>query len=181
MKKLFISVIQLFMSVLLISGTANAQRNMASVATSQPLDPEVSSHENISGTVKGGADLKDINTKAIRNFDQKYKDAVNVRWFNSGKVIVAAFEANGQRTTAVYYKNGTWLHTMISYDESELSDHIKSIVKSNFRNYDITWITEVHESDKIMYFVNLENEKKFRQVVVCNDEIGIYKDLNKSR
>jgi hypothetical protein len=178
MKKLFVSVIQLIMSALLITGSVSAQKNMAraSVATSQPIDTELNTT-----SAKAGADLKDIHARAIRNFNEQYKGATNVRWHNGEKAILASFEENGHRTTVVYYKNGRWLHTLINYNESQLSEHVKSIVKSNFRNYDITWVTEVHEGDKIMYFVNLENERKFRQVVVCNDEIGIYKDFKKSR
>jgi hypothetical protein len=182
MKKLFLSCIQLLMTALLVTGSASAQKTMAkaSAETSLPLNPDASFTEGSNEAVKSGSATKDIPVRAIRNFNRDYGSANNVKWHSSEKTNVASFNQNGISNTVVYLKNGRWLHTLLNYDETNLPEGVRSIIKENFRNYEITWVTEVHEANKVMYFVNIQNDRRFKQVYVCNDEFGIYKDYKLS-
>ena len=182
MKKLFLSCIQLLMSALLITGSASAQRTIsASVTTGQPVESETSATKNINETAKAGADIKDIHVRAVKNFNRQYKDVRDVKWSNADKTIMATFEKDGVQNRVIYYKNGRWLHTILSYEPSRLPEPVREIIRSNFRNYDITWVTEIQERDKVFHFVNIENAKSFKQIAVCDDRFRIYKDLKKIR
>ena len=182
MKKLFLSCIQLLMSALLITGSASAQRTIsASVTTGQPGNSESSLTTSVNETAKAGADIKDIHVRAVKNFNRQYKDARDVKWLNADKTIMASFEKDGIHNRVIYYKNGRWLHTILSYDPSRLPEPVREIIKSNFRNYDITWVTEVQERNNVFHFVNIENEKSFKQIAVCDDRFSIYKNFRKVR
>jgi hypothetical protein len=181
MKQVFLSGIQLLLSVLLITGTASAQKTLAknTVVKTQPFESSESVTENSDETIRTATDVTGIHVRAVKNFNRDYKNVTNAKWYNSAKTIVASFNEGGKSNTVVYYKNGRWLHTLINYDESHLAEDVRSLINENFDKFKITWVTEVHEADKVMYFVNIENEKRFKQVYVCNGEFGIYKDYRK--
>ena len=181
MKKVFLSSIQLLLSVLLITGLASAQKTLAknTVVKTQPFETSESLSEKSDETIRTATDISGIHVRAIKNFNRDYKNATDARWYTSGKTIVARFNEDGKSNTVVYLKNGRWLHTLINYDESHLAENVRSLIKQNFAKFDITWVTEVHEADKVIYFLNIENEKRFKQVFVCDGEFGIYKDYRK--
>jgi hypothetical protein len=178
MKKLFLSYIRLIMAVLLITGSASAQRT---ISASLPGQTEATLTTAPGEAAKAEADIKDINVRAVKSFNKQYKDARNVKWSNADKTIMAYFENDGVQNRVIYLKNGRWLHTLLSYGPARLPESVRDIVESNFRNYNIGWITEVQGPENVIYFVNIENAKYFRQVAVCNENFSIYKTLRKTQ
>ena len=176
MKKLFLSCIQFMVSVLLITGSASAQPTISASVPGQP-EANLSAGE----TAKTRTDIKDINVRAVRSFSRQYKDARDVKWSNADKTITAYFKKDGIQNRVIYLKNGRWLHTLLSYEPARLSESVRDIIEANFRNYDITWITEVHTPGNVIHFVNIENENFFKQVAVWDDKFNIYKDFRKPR
>ena len=177
MKKLFLSYVPILVTALLLTGHVNAQKNMskASGTNSQSMVSETS----LTGNPLEGGSPKDFNIKAIKNFNRNYKDATNVSWYKSGKLTVAYFKEDDKQTRVIYFPNGRWLHTMISYDERKLSDDIRYMVKDNYNKYAITWITEVHENDKVFYFINVEKDKDFKQLIAYEDKIWVHTQFKK--
>ena len=120
-----------------------------------------------------------INKKAIKSFNRKYSTTASVKWFDFGNMQEAYFVENGKQNRVYYKPNGRWFRTITSYDESLLNSDIKSLVMQNFSNYDITTVTEVHEGIMDAYFVNIETAKDFKQVIVYEGEVWVYKQYRK--
>ena len=120
-----------------------------------------------------------INKKAVKSFNRNYPTSASVKWFDSGDMLEAYFVENGKQNRVYYRPKGTWFRTLTSYDESLLSNDIKSLVTETFSNYKITNVTEVHEGIMNCHFINLEGLKDFKQVVVYEGEIWVHKQYRK--
>ena len=124
--------------------------------------------------------MENINSKAIVDFNSKFRNAENVKWHRSSKANVASFRDGEKLYTVVYLENGKFLHTLINYGEAQLDNSIRDLVKKNFRNYTISWVTEVHEGDMISYFVKIEDAKRIKELVVYKGEVAVLKQLTKA-
>src|SRR5215204_2140542 len=120
-----------------------------------------------------------INKKAVKSFNRNYPTSASVKWFDSGDLLEAYFVENGKQNRVYYRPKGTWFRTLTSYNESLLNSDIKSLVSENFKNYEITNVTEVHEGIMTCYFINIEAAKDFKQVIVYEGEIWVHKQFRK--
>ena len=170
----------MLLSALLITGNLNAQKNLLRAAVNLEIMSDTNAREeNVAESAPRGLAPEAVNTRALKDFNRNYKNATNVHWYNAGKGTVAIFKENSKQTRVVYYPNGRWLHTLFTYGESELSDNLKSIIKNKYPKYSITAITEVHEGDKVFHFINLENDKDYKQLIAYLDEVWIHKQFKK--
>lgn len=174
MKKLLFAAL-LFVSVAILSSTVNAQSDRSRPSLKNLSVSNVEASESKITAPKSKAE-----TRAFKNFSKNYKHASNVSWFYSGEVMVANFSENNIKKRAMYLDNGRWLRTLVSYDESELSDYVKSMVKENYPKFRITSVTEVHELDMVAYFINIENDKQIKQVISYEDRVWTHKQFRKS-
>lgn len=173
MKKLLLSTVVLFVSIAMVIPKANAQSNEP-----KPSFKNVSVSNSESGEAILAPSSK-AEIRAFKNFSKNYKNPGNVSWYYSGKVLVANFSENSIKKRVMYLDNGHWLRTLVSYDESQLSDYVKSMVKRNYPKFTITGITEVHERDVIAYFVNIENENEIKQVISYEDQVWTHMQFRK--
>ena len=174
MKKLLLSAVLLFVSIAMIVPKVNAQSNEPKASFKN-----VSVSNSETGDAKILAPSSKAEIRAFKNFNKNYKNAGNVSWYYSGKILVASFSENKIQKRVMYFDNGHWLRTLVSYDESQLPDYVKSMVKRNYPKFAITGITEVHERDMIAYFVNLENENEIKQVISYEDQVWTHKQFRK--
>ena len=174
MKKLSLSAVLLFVSIVMIIPKINAQ-----TGESKPSFNNVSvpNSERDESTIMAPTTKAEI--RAFKNFSKNYKQAGNVTWYYSGKLLVANFSENNSRKHVMYLSNGQWFRTLISYDESQLPEDVMAMVKRSYPKFRITTITEVQENDMIAYFVNLENEREIRQVISYEDQVWTYKRFRK--
>ena len=174
MKKLLLSVVFLFVSIALITPKVNAQTNEPKASFNN-----VSVSNSEGGESKVLAPTSKAEIRAFKNFSKNYKNTGKVSWHYSGKILVASFSEENVKTRVMYSGNGRWLRTLISYDESQLSDYVKSMVERNYPKFKITGITEVHERDMIAFFVNIENEKEIKQVISYEDQVWTHLQFKK--
>ena len=188
MKNFFLLTVKFIFAVWFLTGTLKAQKSVQdqkdistdSVGKIQSMEPFVPTVTFPKTIVKPDDDLSNINSKAIRNFSKHYKHATNVYWSNQGKVITASFKEKGIQHTVFYLKNGRWLHTFIRYDATHLNDEVKSLVTNTYKNFDIAWVTEVHEGNMVSYFINIESPKEIKVVIAYDGTVAVYKEFKKS-
>ena len=172
MKKLFSSSAILLAATLFVSVSLTAQKSSepsfrnANVNVS-PDNPNPSSN------------VTAINSKALKSFSRNYKTAADVSWSNSGELIQASFKEDGKQNRVFYRQNGKWFRTIITYDQSLLRKDIKALVNRNFRKYQISCVTEVHEGAMDAYFINIDSPRDFKQVIVYEGEIFVHQEYNK--
>jgi hypothetical protein len=175
MKKLLLSVAFLFVSIALISPNVNAQaREPKRFLNNLPVSGSDDSESKVL------APTSKAEIRAYKNFSKNYKNISKVSWYYSGKILVASFSEQNAQKRVMYSGNGHWLRTLITYDESQLSDYVKSMVEREYPKFKITNITEVHERDMIAFFVNLENEKEIKQVISYEDKVWTHRQFKKA-
>lgn len=174
MKKSLLSAIVLSLSMALIVPNVNAQSN-----TIKPSFKNVSIPNSEADAFKIVAPSSKGESRAFKNFSKNYKRASNVSWHYSGEVLVANFSEGNTKKRVMYLNNGQWLRTLIHYDESQLSDYVKSMVARKYPKFTITGVTEVHETGMIAFFINLDNGKEIKQVISYEDEVWTHKQFRK--
>lgn len=172
MKKLFYSAAVVLTATFFVSTTSSAQRIPEASFKSTGSDA-------FSGIPSAGVAEPVINNKALKSFNRNFKTSADVKWSVSGELIQAFFNEAGKQTRVFYRSNGKWFRTISSYDQSLLDNYIKSIVKRNYLNYDISCVIEVHEGNMNCYFVNIEKGKDFKQVIVYDGEVFLHQEFEK--
>ncbi|HWB28622.1 MAG TPA: hypothetical protein VG738_24280 [Chitinophagaceae bacterium] len=78
-------------------------------------------------------------------------------------------------STEVHDKNGKLLYSVKRYDESQLSREVKSIIHSQYADFDIAGVEEivVPGMEKSIYIIHLQNETSLKTVKVYDGEIEV--------
>jgi hypothetical protein len=175
MKKLSLFV-SFALALLVIKTNAQEQKSFIAQSTNQLNLPPVTS---VASETNSNINIIDVNARALKDFNKQYKSADNVKWYLSGNVTCAAFEKANARHTVVYLKNGRWLHTLINYGPENLDASTASLVKNKYLGFEIRWITEVHEADKVSYFIKVESDKQIKELIVYDGEVWVNKEFKK--
>ncbi len=117
--------------------------------------------------------VKTINAKAIRNFSKVYHEATTVEWSQlKDKGVVCRFSYKGILNRAYYNSNGDWLFTIASYEEPQLPKNIRSVVKSTYYDYAITFVNEINLSkNRTIYLVQVRDGKSLKILRIADDEM----------
>jgi hypothetical protein len=125
-------------------------------------------------------ETKNINSKAIKDFQERYNNIHNAMWFSDKKGFESYFIRNGFGNRVFYGKNGGWLYSLILHAENELPNNVRAAVKSIYYDFAITLVEEVQTNYGGIYIVNLENKSNIK-ILKVNDlgEMEIFLDIIK--
>jgi hypothetical protein len=115
------------------------------------------------------ADAKNINTKAVKDFQVRFNEASNAKWFSDASGFVSYFTVNGFGNRAFYDKKGRWQYSLIFYGEDKLPKDIRGIAKSTYYDLTITMVEEVQTPAGNAYFLHMEDKSNIR-IVKLNSE-----------
>jgi hypothetical protein len=125
-------------------------------------------------------DAKNINAKAIKDFQIRFKKAGSPKWFSDGNGFVSYFVQNGLGNRAYYDKKGRWQYSLLFYSEDKLPRDIRTVVKSTYFDLAITLVEEVQTTEGMAYIVHLEDKSNIKLVKVSKDgEMEIMQELIK--
>lgn len=128
----------------------------------------------------GGHYLNDINTRAARDFVQRYSEATNVEWYKVKEGYVVKFLIDSIKHQSVYKANGTWFYTIKYYKEYNMPRDVRTTVKRVYFDYTITQIEEIrYLNTPLVYIVHLEDATTWRNVRVCEGEMEVMEIYNK--
>lgn len=104
----------------------------------------------------------DINVNAVRHFVRNYKDIANENWYATQYMVVALFALQGIDYRIDYnIKNGDWIETFRTYNESKMSSDLKQNVKSAYNDYTIYQVQEIEQPlHPLNYIVHLEGKAR---------------------
>jgi len=196
MKKIIIVFVSGVLYASLITNQVNAQR----ASDASFVDPKIIN----SGSSDGGkkiaentaidpgdksaikemeANLKaaKVNLKVTAHVNKNFKNISGLSWNTEEKVIVATFKMNEKPTRVVYDKKGHWLYTITTFREDQMPGEIRSLVKEAYSGYTISLVHEISQGDITLYSVQLEDCTSYKQVLVYQGEITVYKEFEKSR
>ena|SRR5687768_6515541 len=132
--------------------------------------------------------------RTIRNFEKKYSGIDNEKWElvehaqtpkgrDGANVIryVVRFPKDGKKVTVAHDKKGGLVHTIFTYSEKYLPKAERHIVKSNYYDYQIHSVREIHipEVPYIIYMVSIENENQILQLRLSDNGLDVLEILHK--
>jgi hypothetical protein len=142
-------------SMLLFMGTAGAQNNLVARNT-----PAAATHTD--------AQVIHLNSAGIAT------DAVSdvVRSELKDKTVLLAWNEEGVRYRAFFTAGGTWLHTLVSYEQALLPSSVRALVRGAWHELRISYVDEVRTPGQAtVYRVQLTDDKKLVIVKVAGNEI----------
>jgi hypothetical protein len=125
-------------------------------------------------------DVKDINVKAIKDFNARFNGANNAMWFSDRNGFSTYFVKDGFGDRAFYDKKGHWQYSLIYYSEDKLPRDVRATVKSTYFDMSITLVEEVQTTEAKVYIIHLEDKANIK-ILKVNDqcEYEILQDLSK--
>jgi hypothetical protein len=185
MKKILFKLTIGFLSISLSGSLARAQHADGPVAFNQIKNVALS----IGNFAAQGSlrfmdtyvpDTKNINSKAIKDFQERYNNIKNAMWFSDQNGFESYFVQNGFVNRVFYGKKGLWLYSLILHTEHELPTDIRASIKSIYFDFAITLVEEVQTKYGVLYVVNLEDKSNIKILIVNNlGEINSLLELNK--
>jgi len=124
-----------------------------------------------------GADRAAV--RATRDFWQRAGEQKDEQWYKSSQGYVAEYEAGRVKGRFVYNQKGDWVYSILTYGQKGLPEEVRKLVRSEYYDYEITWVKEVNEEDAVVYVVHLEDEASWKEVAVQDGEIRVLKTLCK--
>ncbi len=108
---------------------------------------------------------KAINTdpfeKALKTFNETFKDAENVSWTNSGRHYEASFEDNNIKTRVKLDAKGNLVQTVRYYKGDKLPATVLYAVKKGYPDKEITGVTEVTDKQGVNYSIVLKDDSNY--------------------
>ena len=125
-------------------------------------------------------DAKNINAKAIKDFQGRFNGASNTMWFTDDNGFVSYFVKDGYGNRAFYDKKGRWQYSLLFYGEDKLPRDIRATVKSTYFDFAITLVEEVQTTEGMAYLIHVEDKSNIKILRVSKDgEMDIMQELTK--
>ncbi len=123
----------------------------------------------------------EINTRAMRDFLDRFEKIDNALWFlGSDGGFEAYFIQDGYGDRVIYNKKGGWLKSLIMYGEGKLPPDIRREVKSVYFDFSIFLVEEVQTYEGVEYVVYLEDKLKYVLIKVDKEgEMEVLQNMDK--
>ncbi|MEP7108540.1 MAG: hypothetical protein ABI760_11170 [Ferruginibacter sp.] len=195
MKKIIMFLATAALYTSLITGNATAQRSTSTSLPALENGNTTGSTEDKKTAVGNVADPVDktaikemesnlkaakANLKVSNHLSKTFKNVSGLIWSTEEKVIIATFKMNEKSARVVYDKKGHWLYTIINYQEDQMPRDVRSLVKQNYDGFNISLVQEVSQGDITLYKVHLEDNTKYKRILVCNGEITEFEEFRKN-
>jgi hypothetical protein len=184
-KTLYVLVIG-FISVLGFSNHAQAQNSSRPVAfyetkTFHSSIRHIADLTKRISKINSNIEGKDVNTKALKDFQTRFQKVDNVSWYSGDDGIISYFTKNSYVNKVFYDKKGNWQFSLILYGEDQLPGDLRAAVKSRFYGMAITLIEEVHGNDGMVYIVHLDDKTNIKILRVSNNaEMEILEEITRA-
>lgn len=154
--------------------------NENNVADSPSTEESLKSAEkNLKASKANFKALKATN-RASENFKKLFKNSPDASWSFGKDAIVARFHNDEVKTTVIYSKKGSWIHTLCYYPAHQTPENVRTVIQTAFPDDDITLAVQVKEGDLEFYIVNLESKTMYKRVSVYNGETNVISENKKS-
>ena len=185
MKTILIKLSIGFASIAALSNCVSAQNSAGPVAftdtkTFKSSIRSLAVLENLRSAVSYIPDAKDIQSKAAKDFQIRFRNVSNAVWFSGPNGFVSYFIQDGYGNRVIYDKKGRWKYSLILYGENKLPREVRALIKSTYFDLAITQVEEVRTIDGIGYVVNLEDKSNIKILKINNSgEMEILLELIK--
>jgi hypothetical protein len=169
MKRIVLSIMTVGIILMMITNDVKAQVAMNNAVG---VNESFGTSESFTGT--DASPVVNVSFRALKDFGKRFA-TTNATWNELANGYIAEFSDYGIKTVVAYGKKGNWFYTVKRYDEKSLPAEIRSRVKSTYYDYAIIHVDEVRipQLEETVYIVHLKDNKKYRMVRVCGDEMDV--------
>ena len=185
MKNLLFAVSIGFMSIFVISSRVDAQNSVSPVAfiNTKAIHSSIRYVAALENSVSMKSNVpyaNDFNMKAVKDFQTRFTQVENAKWFSDTNSFVSYFVQDGYGSRVFYDRKGRWRYSLILYNEDKLPRDIRASIKSKYFDMAITVVEEVQTPDGMVYIVNLEDKSNIKILRVSNEgETEILEEMMK--
>jgi hypothetical protein len=154
----------------------------SAIVTAQPVNRPALT-DNLQSLHMSSLPINKVHVRAMRDFLKRDEAAANADWnvVESGYVVKYTGKNNSKCRT-VYNSRGEFVYTIRQYYENVMPRDVRGIVKSQYYDYAITVIEEIEERMKpLVYIVHLEDSTTLKNVRVCDREMEVLEEYNKTK
>jgi hypothetical protein len=150
------------------------------VAAQQASRPVIT--DNLQSLHMSSLPINKVHVRAMRDFLKRDKEAANADWMlvETGYVVKYTDKSN-RRCRTVYNSRGEFAYTIRQYYENIMPRDVRGMVKSQYYDYAITLVEEIEERMRpLVYVVHLEDATTLKNVRVCEREMEVLEEYNKT-
>ena len=126
--------------------------------------------------------ITNITSRAIRHFLVNFSEVSNETWYSTPELFVAMFKLNDIDYRVDYDRNGNWIETYRTYDETKMSPDLRQSVMSSYWDYHIYLVQEIQQlRHPVTYIIHLENKTKLINLQVSDGVVYEWQKFNKSK
>jgi Putative beta-lactamase-inhibitor-like, PepSY-like len=174
MKKIILgSITGIFL--MLLAGTASAQLVQSPGDFAFFKEPASKNSSHVAKETR-------VSARVMRDFLKSYKNVSDEKWIELRDAFVALFNLDEIDYQVAYAKNGNWIRTIRSYQENNLPQDVRHMVKSTYYDYDINLVQEIEKPrDPLVYIIQLIGNTEIIKLIVCDGEITRLQKFRKSK
>ena len=117
--------------------------------------------------------------KVWKNFASYFTGAYNSRFFKLNKDYLAKFILYNEENRALFTKQGTLIYNISYGYEKNLPEDLLKQVKMSYYDYAITRAIKITQSERVIWIINLENQKNLLIIQIEDGELQEVQQLNK--
>ena len=118
--------------------------------------------------------LSNLKTNTQKDFTKRYSIATDVQWYaaNDGGFI-AKFNDGIIKTIVAYNKAGNWVYTIRHYNEKEMPQEVRAIVKPVYYDYDIVGVQEINDqtNPNSVFIVYVQDKTTLKTLRICDNQM----------
>ena len=136
--------------------TANTfgQRKITVVGTATTFD-----YGDKMANTRGDGSLAEsrVSQRALAAFTKSFPGATDAKWFRAGKMYGVNFVESEKPHKSLYNVKGNLIYSLCFGSEKDLPRDVRKTVKTEYIDCNITQAVEVHENDRHVWLVNLDD------------------------
>jgi hypothetical protein len=131
--------------------------------------------------VSAGSSSSAISAKLNKAFNQQFKGATHLRWYEVEKKYLVKFIMNDRENRALLTKNGQIVYHISYGTETFLPQDVRHIVKSKYYDQNISRVLNVKQNERNIWVISLEDAKEFIMARVEDMELEETQRYQKSK
>ena len=123
--------------------------------------------------------INNVNGKVLKSFHKSFGEKPGALWSKSENGFVVYFKDSTMATNVYFTNSGAIDYKINYYHEDQLRSDVRHIIKSNFYDYYIRLVSEVHKDGAVFYFVKIEDKVSIKTIRVVDQEWQIVEEITK--
>jgi hypothetical protein len=135
---------------------------------------------SLTTTVIASDGSKNVNYWVLNKFNATYQEAKDVNWIVTDKFAKASFLMEGEKMEVYYSPEGEFIAESKAIPTGELPRAARKALDKKYKNFTIKEVIEYSTTDRVEYYVSLENDKSTKILKISNSgSIEVYKSFDK--